>query len=116
MYLQRNGHIVLTELFNDGSRDITDVSLNVNFMDMDGNVLGKIDVKFDSIPSHTSISGDKMEIDVRGYTVWDAYTIQIEIEWTDFNGNKNQEIESYSVSESQTATFLYECEEVTWFL
>ena len=27
VYLQRNGHIVLTELFNDGSRDITDVSL-----------------------------------------------------------------------------------------
>jgi len=116
VYLQRNGHIVLTELFNDGSRGITDVSLNVNFRDMDGNVLGKIDVKFDSIPSHTSISGDKMEIDVRGYTVWDAYTIQIDIEWTDFNGIKNQESESYSVSESQTAIFLYECEEVTWFL
>ena len=29
MYLQRNGHIVLTELVNDGSREITDVSLKV---------------------------------------------------------------------------------------
>ena len=29
VYLQRNGHIVMVELFNDGSREITDVNLNL---------------------------------------------------------------------------------------
>ena len=30
MYLQRNGHIVLAELVNDGSREITDVTLQLS--------------------------------------------------------------------------------------
>ena len=36
-YLQRNGHIVLAELFNDGSRSITDVVFIVDFVDKDNN-------------------------------------------------------------------------------
>ena len=59
MYLQRNGHIVLAELVNDGSREITDVTLTVEFVDAEKTVLDSLQVTFDSIPSHTSISGDK---------------------------------------------------------
>ena len=91
MYLQRNGHVVLTELVNDGSREITNVTLTVEFVDEEKTVLDSLQVSFDSIPSHTSISGDKMELDVRGYSVWDEYTIQIEIVWTNFRGEENTE-------------------------
>ena len=116
MYLQRNGHVVLTELINDGSREITDVTLTVEFVDKEKTILDYLQVSFDKIPSHTSISGDKLELDVRGYTVWDEYTIQIEIQWTDFRGVENQEQFTHQVSEYQTAKFHNDCEEVTWFL
>ena len=84
-YLQRNGHIVLAELFNEGSRSITDVVFIVEFADKDGIVIGNISENFDAIPSHTSISGERMQINVQGYTVWEEYSIQIHIEWTDFS-------------------------------
>lgn len=115
-YLQRNGHIVLAELFNDGSRSITDVVFIVQFVDKDGTELGNISEEFDAIPSHTSISGDRMQINVQGYTVWEEYSIQISIEWTDFRGTENKQEFIHFVSEAQTAIFSDECEEVTWFL
>ena len=87
MYLQRNGHVVLTELVNDGSREITNVTLTVEFVD-----------------------------DVRGYSVWDEYTIQIEIVWTNFRGEENTEQFLHKVSENVTEKFHNDCEEVTWFL
>tara|TARA_B100000767_G_scaffold274018_1_gene305814 strand:- start:4966 stop:5517 length:552 start_codon:yes stop_codon:yes gene_type:complete len=115
-YLQRNGHIVLTELVNDGSREITDVSLKVEFLDKDGLVISELDVSFDKVPSHTSISGDKMELVARGYTVWEEYSIHISIEWTDFRNSENQQEFVHFVSDTQTATFNDDCDGVTWFL
>ena len=87
VYLQRNGHIVMVEVFNDGSREITDVNLKIDFVDSDNKVLQSIDVSFDKLSSHTSVSGDEMELNVKGYTVWSTYTIVIDITWT--NGIKN---------------------------
>ena len=115
MYLQRNGHVVLTELVNDGSREIRDVTLTVEFVDSEKNILDSVAVSFDSIPSHTSISGDKMELDARGYSVWEEYTIQIEIQWTDFRGVENREQFLHKVSDQLIAEFHNDCEEVTWF-
>jgi len=115
MYLQRNGHIVLTELVNDGSREIRDVTLTVEFVDNEKTVLDSLQVSFDSVPSHTSISGDQMELDLRGYSVWEEYTIQIQIEWTDFRGVENKEQFVHKVSEEITAKFHNDCQEVTWF-
>jgi len=116
MYLQRNGHIVLTELVNDGSREIRDVTLTVEFVDNEKTVLDSLQVSFDSVPSHTSISGDQMELDLRGYSVWEEYTIQIQIEWTDFRGVENKEQFVHKVSEEITAKFHNDCQEVTWFI
>ena len=116
VYLQRNGHIVMAELFNDGSRDITDVTLSIDFVDSDNDVIESIEVYFDKVSSHTSISGDEMEINVQGYTVWSKYTIVIDIKWTNFRDVTNQEVKSFQVSETQTAQFTHDCEEVTWFL
>ena len=115
VYLQRNGHIVMVELFNDGSREITDVNLKIDFVDSDNEVLQSIDVSFDKLSSHTSVSGDEMEMNVKGYTVWSTYTIVIDITWTNFKDVVNQETKSFQVSETQTAQFTHDCEEVTWF-
>ena len=103
VYLQRNGHIVMVELFNDGSREITDVNLKIDFVDSDNKVLQSIDVSFDKLSSHTSVSGDEMEMNVKGYTVWSTYTIVIDITWTNFKDVVNQETKSFQVSETQTA-------------
>ncbi len=115
LYLQRNGHVVLAELTNDGSREIRDVTLTIDFVDQEMTVLDSLTVSFDSIPSLTSVSGDKMELDLRGYSVWEEYTIQVIIEWTDFRGSENQEQFIHVVSEQVTAKFHNDCEEVTWF-
>ena len=77
VYLQRNGHIVLTEIVNDGSREITDVTFTVKFVDKEDVVIGDFKVEIDTIPSHTSVSGDKMELIVRGYTVWEEYSLSL---------------------------------------
>ena len=65
MYLQRNGHVVMVELINDGSREITDVELKVDFVDSTQTVIGDINLSIKSIASHTSISGDDMELSTR---------------------------------------------------
>ena len=43
-YLQRNGHIVLTEIVNDGSREITDVEFSVEFVDKNNEIIDSIDI------------------------------------------------------------------------
>lgn len=116
MYLQRNGHIVMVELINDGSREITDVELKVDFVDSTQTVIGDINLSVKSIASHTSISGDDMELELRGYSVWEEYTIQITIKWTDFRDVENEERFIHKVSDNITERFHDECEEVTWFL
>ena len=116
MYLQRNGHVVMVELINDGSREITDVELKVDFVDSTQTVIGDINLSIKSIASHTSISGDDMELELLGYSVWEEYTIQITIKWTDFRGVENEERFIHKVSDNITEKFHDECEEVTWFL
>ena len=116
MYLQRNGHIVMVELINDGSREITDVQLRVDFVDNSQTEIGNISISIKSLASHTSIAGDDMELELLGYSVWEEYTIQITIKWTDFRDVENEERFIHKVSDNITERFHDECEEVTWFL
>ncbi|RJU86586.1 MAG: hypothetical protein DWC02_04400 [Candidatus Poseidoniales archaeon] len=115
-YLQRNGHIVLTEIVNDGSREITNVQFKVEFVDKNNEVIDFFEVNLDSIPSHSSVSGDEMELVIQGYTVWEEYSIEVSIKWTNFKGVENVEKFIHYVSDAQTAVFTDECEEVNWFL
>ena len=55
MYLQRNGHVVLTELVNDGSREITNVTLTVEFVDEEKTVLDPI-LNGTMVPCHQTLS------------------------------------------------------------
>lgn len=115
-YIQRSGHIVLIELDNSGSRAITEVMFEVEFRDFENNLIGGYTNEFELVPSHFSIAGDPMELIVRGYTVWDNYSIVIKIDWTDFQGTKNSEVFTHDVGQFAYETFSDECETTTWFL
>ncbi|MDP6869551.1 MAG: hypothetical protein QGI21_02115 [Candidatus Poseidoniaceae archaeon] len=116
VYMQRTGHIILTEIINDGSRAINDVQLDVELLSLDDEVLGSISVSFDSIPSHTSISGNEMELIVRGHTVWADYVLQITVQWTDFNSNEHIKQYRHDIGETAYETFKDDPDSTTWFL
>ena len=118
-YIQRNGHVIMVELINDGSRAISDVHLVVEFLDSENNVIEKndsINLKFEKIESLTSISGDKMEQAIIGYSVWEEYTIRISIDWVDFRGQENSEIFTHKVFEVENMKFKDDCDGAFWFL
>ena len=71
------GHVVLVELGNDGSRAIDDVDLSIRFIDSDGMEVGRQDFSRDSLPAHSSVSGDELELLIDGASVWENYTIEI---------------------------------------
>ena len=78
-YMQRGGHLMMSELHNDGSRAITDVKLEVEFQSADGELIEVMSLELDRLGSHSSISGDDLEMMVLGPTVWDDYTIVIDL-------------------------------------
>ena len=62
LYLQRSGHLVMSEIHNTGSREITDVDFQVTFQSLDGEVLQTMGIEVDSISAHSSVAGDDLEI------------------------------------------------------
>jgi hypothetical protein len=56
-------------------------------------------IDVESISSHSSLAGDDLEMQILGYTVWDSYTIAIELVWTDYNGDINTKIWTHDVGE-----------------
>lgn len=99
LYIQRGGHIVMSEIHNDGSRDITDISMDVKFQSLDGEVLKIMSIEVDKISSHSSVAGDDLEMQILGHTVWESYTIAIEMQWTNYNGEENRIIQTHEVGE-----------------
>ncbi len=85
VYIQSSaGHVVLTEIDNDGSRAINDLTLTVRFINSDNIEIDRITFNKSSLPAHSSVSGDALELIVVGPSVWENYTIDIELEY-----NKN---------------------------
>lgn len=99
LYIQRGGHIVMSEIHNTGSREITDVSMDVKFQSLDGDVIEIMSIDVESISSHSSVAGDDLEMQILGYTVWDSYVIAIELRWTDYEGDRNIIIQTHEVGE-----------------
>ena len=73
LYLQRSGHLVMSEIHNTGSREITDIDFQVTFQSLDGEVLQTMGIEVESISAHSSVAGDDLEMLIIGYTVWDNY-------------------------------------------
>lgn len=89
-YMQRGGHLMMSELHNDGSRAITDVVLDIEFKALDGTLIESMSLELDVLKSHSSISGDDLEMMVIGYTVWEEYTLTIDLEYRDYTGQLRQ--------------------------
>ena len=87
LYMQRSGHLVMSEIHNTGSREITDVEIQVSFQSLDGEVLETMGIEVESISAHSSIAGDDLEMLIAGYTVWDNYVIAIDLKYTDHRGD-----------------------------
>ena len=90
-YMQRGGHLMMTEIHNDGSRAITDVSIEIEFQTSDGEIIETMSLELTRVEGHTSISGDELEMMVIGYTIWDDYIIVIDLTYTDYSGELRQE-------------------------
>ncbi|RJU91768.1 MAG: hypothetical protein DWC08_05690 [Candidatus Poseidoniales archaeon] len=113
-YLQRGGHLIMSEIHNTGSRDITDVSVEVEFRSLEGELLEFMYIEVDRIESHSSVAGDNLEMMVLGYSVWDEYTIKIELKYTNHGGNEVIETWSHSVGYWSTEWFIDKAERTTW--
>jgi hypothetical protein len=116
VYLQRQGHIIMNEFSNTGSREITDVILSVEVLDSSDVIVGQYQLSFASVSSHTSISGDEMELVLFGHSVWEEYRVIINVDWTDFDGKSHTQTFSHPIGETMYEIFTDECDTTTWFL
>ena len=108
VYLQGvGGHVVLVELDNKGSRSITDVQLDIRFLDDDSNEIARSTFETDELAAHTSIAGDNLELIAPGASVWENYTIEIILEYT-YGGTEYNERWTYNVGSWTMEMFTYD--------
>lgn len=108
VYLQGvGGHVVLVELDNKGSRSITDVQLDIRFLDDGSNEIARSTFETDEVAAHTSIAGDNLELIAPGASVWENYTIEIILEYT-YGGTEYNERWTYNVGGWTMEMFTYD--------
>ena len=88
-YMQRGGHLIMTELQNDGSRAIHDVVVEVQFLDSEDVLIQSMRIEVDTVKAHSSLAGDDLEMIVLGYTVWDQYTLKVAVRYSMFDNSQN---------------------------
>lgn len=113
IYMQRGGHLVMSELYNDGSRAITDVTVKVEFQDEFGNLIQEMRIDVDEVAAHSSLAGDDLEMIVLGYTVWDEYILEVSVTWTSFDNKVHTESWSHVIGEWASERFVDQCETTT---
>ena len=99
LYMQRGGHLVMSEIHNTGSREITDVELEVRFQSLEGELLEFMTMEVETISPHSSVAGDDLEMLIQGYTVWDNYVIAIDLKYTDYNDEDRILIKTHEVGD-----------------
>ena len=114
-YMQRGGHLLMSEIHNTGRREITDVVVQVHFQSVNGSeIYQTMRIEVDSIDAHSSIAGDDLEMIVVGYTVWDQYLITIELEWTDYNNVEQRQTWDHEVGYWATEFFMDKADRTIW--
>ena len=113
IYMQRGGHLVMSELYNDGSRAITDVKVQVEFQDEFGNLIQEMRIDVDEVAAHSSLAGDDLEMIVLGYTVWDEYILEVSVTWTSFDNRVHTESWTHVIGEWAYERFVDDCETTT---
>lgn len=99
LYMQRGGHLVMSEIHNTGSREITDVELEVRFQSLEGELLEFMSIEVEAISAHSSVAGDDLEMLIQGYTVWDNYIVAIDLKYTDYSGETKVLIKTHEVGD-----------------
>ena len=99
LYMQRGGHLVMSEIHNTGSRAITDVELEVRFQSLEGELLEFMSIEVETISSHSSVAGDDLEMLIQGFTVWENYVLAIDLKYTDYNGEDQILIKTHEVGD-----------------
>lgn len=113
-YMQRGGHLMMTELHNDGSRSITDFRIDIEFQNEEGERLDAMSLELREMEAHSSISGDELEMMVIGHTVWDTYNIVIDVEYRDYSGELRQLEVTHEVGYWSQEIFIDKAERHTW--
>ena len=114
-YMQRGGHLLMSEIHNTGSREITNVVVQVHFQSVNGSeIYQTMRIEVDSIDAHSSIAGDDLEMIVVGYTVWDQYLITVELEWTDYNNIEQRQTWDHEVGYWATEFFMDKADRTIW--
>jgi len=114
-YMQGGGgHVVLIEVHNTGSREVTDLTIALRFVDEEGTVLGEASFAAANLPAHTSIAGDDLELLIEGASVWEHYTIEIDLRFLDNGGSEQVSMWSHEVGEWTSERFVDRAP-VHWF-
>ncbi len=115
VYMQSGpGHVVMVEVHNYGTREVTEVTVTVEFIDSDGEVLNSTHFHRDAIPSHTSIAGDDLELVMGGATVWAEYDIVITLDYTYYSGEEYSHSWTHTVGD-WTSEYFTDKADRHWF-
>jgi hypothetical protein len=95
------GHVVLVQVDNSGTRSIDDVTVQIRFKDLSGTIIASTSWQGASLPAHSSLAGDDLELLIQGHTTWAQYEITVTVDWRDGNGvthsvNYEHEIGNYT--------------------
>ena len=80
------GHVVLLQVHNFGSRPIVNAVVDASFSNQDGDVLNSTHFGPFSLLAHTSIAGDDLELIITGESIWETYTIEITLDYDNYDG------------------------------
>ena len=93
------GHIVLAELDNRGSRTMEDIEMSIRMVDDTGIEIGRTDFAWDQLGPHTSVAHDDLELVIDGASVWQNYTIEIDLNYRAYDGDKKNERWTHDVGQ-----------------
>ncbi len=100
VYMQSGGgHVILAEVHNVGSREISEVSVEISFEDFEGNELNNSLFYREKIGAHMSIASDDLELTIPGVTVWDNYEIKITINYKDGKNDQRSKTWTHPVGD-----------------
>ena len=115
VYLQGGpGQVVLAELHNKGSRDITDIIVEIDLLDADGSTLNSTQFEMSRLAAHHSVAGNDLEVLVEGVSGWATYDVQVSLLYTDARDDRQSESWAHHVGDWQTERFNERADRSVW--
>jgi hypothetical protein len=108
------GHVVLLQVHNFGSRPIANVEVDASFSNQDGEVLNSTHFGPFSLLAHTSIAGDNLELVITGESIWELYTIEVTLDYDNYDGAVSKQTWIIEVGEYTFETHTLDAER-QWF-